>query len=201
MEKRSKDKTEIVVFICLGDFTCFECEENLGRGAFITLDKNKNALCLSCSDLHHLVFLPSGNTALTRRSKKHSTLYAVVLKWSRSRKRYERQGILVEEEALEKAERECLADAEIRERIREREALRRQLFEEKYVDEFSRKIRELFPHAPKGVEKKIAGHACQKYSGRVGRSAEAKQYSPEAINLAVRAYIRHNETNYDELLI
>ncbi|NOX87413.1 MAG: DUF2293 domain-containing protein, partial [Calditrichaeota bacterium] len=30
---------------------------------------------------------------------------------------------------------------------------------------------------------------------------EAKQYSPEAINLAVRAYIRHNETNYDELLI
>ena len=59
----------------------------------------KGALCLPCADLDHLVFLPSGDAALTRRAGKHSTLAAVVLKWSRARKRYERQGFLVEETA------------------------------------------------------------------------------------------------------
>jgi len=49
--------------------------------------------------------------ALTRRARKHSLLSAVVLKWSRARKHYERQGLLVEETALELAEDECLADA------------------------------------------------------------------------------------------
>ena len=43
-------------------------------------------------------------------------------------------------------------------------------------------------------------HACRKYSGRVGRTAAAKELSPEAIRLAVIAHIRHAHTNYDELL-
>ena len=71
-------------------------------------------MCLACADMEHLVFLPSGDAAVTRRAKKHSTLSAVVLKWNRARKRYERQGLLVESEALEQAEKECLADAEVR---------------------------------------------------------------------------------------
>jgi hypothetical protein len=37
-----------------------------------------------------------------------------VLKWSRARRRYERQGLPVEEQAIERAEQECLADSEIR---------------------------------------------------------------------------------------
>lgn len=114
---------ELKVFISTRDSTCDECLEVLGRKAWITLKENKGALCLSCADLDHLVFLPSGDAALTRRARKHSMLNAVVLKWSRARKRYERQGILVEEQALDKAEEECLADSEIRERRREREAL------------------------------------------------------------------------------
>jgi hypothetical protein len=44
-----------------------------------------------------------------------------VLKWSRARRRYERQGLLVEEAALDRAEAECLADGEARARRRERE--------------------------------------------------------------------------------
>jgi hypothetical protein len=39
-----------------------------------------------------------------------------------------------------------------------------------------------------------------KYSGRVGRSAAAKNFAPEAIALAVRAHVRHAHTSYDELL-
>lgn len=41
---------------------------------------------------------------------------------------------------------------------------------------------------------------CEKYSGRVGRTAAAKQFNPQAIELAVRAHVRHQYTRYDELL-
>lgn len=51
-----------------------------------------------------------------------------------------------------------------------------------------------------GREKKIAEHACLKYTGRIGRSAAAKSLDKEAVRLAVIAHIRHEETNYDELL-
>ena len=87
---------DLKVFITTSDSSCSECGEQLGRHAWITLAENKGALCLSCADLDHLVFLPSGDAALTRRAGKYSTLSAVVLKWSRARKRYERQGLLVE---------------------------------------------------------------------------------------------------------
>ena len=98
---------ELKVFISTRDSTCDECDENLGRKAWITLTKTGRALCLSCADLDHLIFLPSGNAALTRRSRKYSTLSAVVLKRTRARRRYERQGLLIESRALEQAEQEC----------------------------------------------------------------------------------------------
>lgn len=197
---KKKNDTEIKVFISLKDSTCSECGENLGRKAWITLDREKGALCLSCADLDHLIFLPSGDAALTRRSRKYSTLSAVVLKWSRARKRYERQGLLVEEKGLESAEEECLADSEYRERRKERSALRRAELDKDYVNKFAEKIRIFLPGCPKGRETEIAEHACLKYSGRVGRSSFAKEFSEEAINLAVRAHIRHAETDYDMLL-
>jgi hypothetical protein len=87
-----KQAADLKVFISSRDSICDECGEELGHHAWITLAGEKGALCLACADLEHLVFLPAGNAALTRRSRKHSTLSAVVLKWSRARKRYERQG-------------------------------------------------------------------------------------------------------------
>ena len=110
------------VFITSRESVCDECGEELGRQAWIMLAGDRGALCLACADLDHLVFLPAGDTAVTRRARKHSTLAAIVLKWSRARKRYERQGLLVEPEALEMAEEECLADAEARMRRRQRQA-------------------------------------------------------------------------------
>jgi hypothetical protein len=195
------EKKELKVFISHQDSTCDECKKELGRKAFIFLDRKRGALCLSCADLDHLWLLYSGNAALTRRSKKYSTLWAVVLKFSRARKRYERQGLLVELEAVEKAEKECLADSEVRERRKQRNAERRLELEREYVEQFTQKVRELYPGCPKGREKKIAEHACRKYSGRVGRSAAAKHFDPEAVRLAVTAHIRHWETGYDELLM
>ncbi len=158
------------------------------------------AACLSCSDLDHLVFLASGNAALTRRAKKHSKLSAVVLKWSKARKRYERQGHLVENEALERAESECEADAGEREVRRAREVLRRAEIDQIYVRAFAEKVRALYPSCPAKREFFIAEHACRKYSGRVGRTAMAKELDEKAVRLAMRAHIRHEETGYDTIL-
>ena len=196
-----KQTADLKVFISTRDASCDECGEDLGRKAWITLVENKGALCLSCADLDHLVFLPAGDAALTRRARKHSTLSAVVLKWSRARKRYERQGLLVEEEGLDQAEKECLADSEARARRKEREARRRTELDQQYVEQFGRKVRELFPRCPEGKERQIAKHACLKYSGRIGRTKAAKRLDEEAVYLAVMAHIRHTETRYDKLLV
>jgi len=201
MSVTPKPKTEeIKVFISNRSSTCDECHEDLGRKVWITLVRDKGALCLSCGDLDQLVFLASGDAALTRRARKHSLLSAVVLKWSRARQRYERQGLLVEESALDQAEEECLADFEVRQLRREREAARRAGLDNKFVGQFAGKIRELFPQSPAGSEQQIAEHACLKYSGRIGRSDLGRRLDDEAVRLAVIAHIRHRETNYDELL-
>ena len=197
---KQESKNEIKVFISHRDSKCDECGEQLGTQAWITLEENKGALCLACADLDELVFLPTGDAALTRRSKKYSTLSAVVLKFSRARRRYERQGLLVEEDALAQAEAECLADSEVRQRRNERARERRAELDEEFVREFGKRIRAIFPKCPKGREQTIAEHACLKYSGRVGRSAGAKSYEEEMIRLAVMAHVRHRETNYDSLL-
>jgi hypothetical protein len=192
---------DLAVFISHQEATCVECKETLGVHAWITLQEQKGAVCLSCSDLDHLVFLPAGDTALTRRSRKNSRLSAVVLEWSRARKRYERQGVLVEENALEQAEKECMADEVSRAAARQRAAERREELDERYIQTFAQKIRQAFPGCPAGREEEIARHACRKYSGRVGRAAFAKAFDPTAVKLAVSAHIRHVETGYDDLLI
>ena len=42
---------------------------------------------------------------------------------------------------------------------------------------------------------------CGEVLGRVGHSAAAKELDAEAVSLAVRAHVRHVETEYDLLLI
>ena len=85
---------EIKVFITTRkNSKCGECGEDLGPKAWITLEEDKGVLCLACADLDDLTFLSAGDAALTRRARRHSTLSAVVLKFSRARKRYERQGV------------------------------------------------------------------------------------------------------------
>lgn len=190
---------DIVVFSIVRASKCSECGAELPKGSFLRMEKDR-PLCVGCADLDHLVFLPRGDTALTHRASKHSTLRAVVVRFSRARRRYERQGILVEEAALERAEQECLADAEVRERARERAADRRAELDERCVREFAEQLGELFPGCPAPERQAIADHACRKYSGWVGRSAAAMRFEPDAIILAVRAHVRHCHTSYDRLL-
>ena len=191
---------DIVVFSIVRDSGCAECGEELGRGRFLRMEGDR-PLCLRCADLDHLVFLEQGDAALTRRAKRYSTLWAVVVRFSRARKRYERQGLLVEEAALARAEQECLSDAEARRLARERAAERRQDDDAEYLAAFTRRVGELFPGCPIEEQRAIAEHACEKYSGRIGRSAAAKELQTDAVELAVRAHVRHVHTRYDELLV
>jgi hypothetical protein len=190
----------IKVFIALRQSVCGECGENLGEKAWVTLAGERGALCLTCADLDHLVFLPSGDVAVTVRARRYSTLSAVVLRWSRARQRYERQGLLVEEAGLDRAQTECLADAGARAARQVREAARRAGLDQRFVAAFAQCVRERFGGCPAGRERAIAEHACERYSGRVGRSAAARRLDDEAIRLAVVAHIRHTETPYDSLL-
>ena len=192
-------RDEIVVFWIVRDSVCAECGEELGKGRFLRLESER-PFCLPCADLDHLVFLGRGDAALTRRASRYSTLRAVVVRFSRSRKRYERHGVLVEEQALARAEQECLSDAEARRLGRERAAERRQALDLEYIGAFARCVGGLFPGCSMEEQHTIAEHACQKYSGRVGRSAAAKELRADTVDLAVRAHVRHVHTRYDELL-
>ena len=191
---------DIVVFIIRSDTKCADCGEELGSGRWIRVENDK-ALCMECADLAHLEYLPSGNTALTRRATKLSPLRAVVVQWSRARKRYERQGILVTQEAIERAESECLEDEDSRARQRERAAARRKVEDREYESTVAETLKTRFPGCPPEEAARIAAWTCRKHSGRVGRSAAAKELDPQALRLAVIAHIRHEHTRYDELLM
>lgn len=197
LAERQGRAPEHVVVSPLNDWTCTACG---GTGELLLMEE-PGPLCMRCADMDHLVFLTAGDAALTRRAGKASRLSAVVVRFSRSRKRYERQGILVEEAALERAERECLADEEARARRREREAARRATEDVQLEGQVAREIERLFPGCPGERAQAIARHTGARGSGRVGRSAAGRALDAEAITLAVAASVRHLDTRYDELLM
>jgi hypothetical protein len=188
---------DLVVVQALEEWTCTECT----RTGELLIMEDPGPLCMACADLDHLVYLPSGNAALTRRAKKASQLSAVVVRFSRARRRYERQGVLVEEDALSRAEQECLADEEARRLRQQREAEHRAAQDGELQAALGREITRLFPGCPPDRAGAIARHAAARGSGRIGRTAAGRALEPEAVTLAVVAAVRHGETAYDELLM
>ena len=204
-EKRLKEKLnkapEIVVFLLTGEDThCSECGAEIVSNGPFCLEKEV-PLCLSCADLDHLEFLPSGDATLTRRARKCSPLAAVVVRFNRRRKRFERQGILVTAEAIAQAEVSCVEDAEHRAIQREQARIRREDDDRDLVAQMCELIRERFPGCPIKETEQIATHTARRGSGRVGRSAAGRGLDPSAIDLAVLAWIRHQHTPYDSLLM
>ena len=189
--------SDLVVISPVKKWTCASCG---GTGDLLKMEDG-GPLCVDCADLGHLVFLPSGDAALTRRAKRISGLSAVVVRWSRTRGRYERQGILAEAAAIERAEQECLSDAEARARRRERDTVRRADEDVRFQTEFAAAIGNLFPGCPPSRADAMARHAATRGSGRIGRSASGRALHPDAVHLAVAASVRHLDTDYDELLM
>ena len=198
--QQSSAAKDLVVFDIVRESKCADCGKGLLRGDFLFLE-NERPLCLTCADLDHLAYLPRGDTALTRRARKRSTLSAVVVRFSRARKRYERQGVLVEESALEQAEAECSGDAEQRRERRERAEIYRDKQDQVLAIRMGESIRQMFPGCPPEETKAIAAHTSVRGSGRVGRSAAGRALEEEALQAAVVAAVRHRHTKYDLLLM
>ena len=59
----------------------------------------------------------------------------------------------------------------------------------------------MFPRCPADRAEAIARHTSLRGSGRVGRSAAGRSLDEEALTLAVAASLRHEDTDYDSLLM
>lgn len=195
-----QESRDLVVFDIVRDSECAECRKELLAHDFLFMEDGR-PLCLTCADLDHLVYLPRGDTALTRRARKHSSLSAIVVRFSRARKRYERQGVLVEEAALERAAEECQADAPKRLAEREKAVVRRVEQDRDLAVRMTEAILALFPRCPPAEAQAIAVHTSRRGSARVGRTAAGRALEPEALNAAVVAAIRHRHTRYNQLLM
>jgi hypothetical protein len=199
LEEKLSAAPRPVVFEILRDSECTECGAELPKGSMLFLEKEQ-ALCLPCAGMGELEFLPAGDTALTRRATKYSGKTATVVRFSRSRGRYERQGILVESAAIEKAESECTLDADDRAQARARAAKLSVRQDEELVEQMTGRILALFPHCTPREARAIAAHTATRGSGRVGRSEAGRKLEERALMLAVGAAVRHNHTKYDDLL-
>ncbi len=104
-EKASRPPELVVIRPLNADWTCHRCG---GAGGGLLIMEDPGPACLSCVGLGDLEFLPAGDALLTRRAKAKSERSAVVVRFSRNRGRYERQGSLVDPRALA----QCLADIE-----------------------------------------------------------------------------------------
>jgi hypothetical protein len=101
-EKASRAPELVAILPLNQEWTCHRCG---GSGDFLVMEKPGPA-CLRCVGLDDLEFLGAGDALLTRRTRAKSARHAVVVCFSRTRRRYERQGLLVEPQALAEAQRE-----------------------------------------------------------------------------------------------
>jgi hypothetical protein len=99
LAERLSRQPDLLVISSTKGWTFTSCR---GTMNFLFME-DQGPLCPDCTDLGHLVFLPAGDAALTRRAKRASRLSAVVVRWRRSARRYERVGVLAEAEAIDKA--------------------------------------------------------------------------------------------------
>jgi len=109
LQDKLRQAPELVVYWILRQSNCSKCGTELHAGSLLLLEGG-NPLCMECAGMDDLIYVPAGNAKLTRRIKKYSSRSAVVVKFSRARKRYERQGILADKEAVNRAESECEAE-------------------------------------------------------------------------------------------
>ena len=106
-EKASRAPELVVIHPLNLAWTCHRCG---GTGNLLVME-NPGPACLRCVGLDDLEFLSAGNALLTRRAKAKSVRHAVVVRFSKSRGRYERQGLLLEPRALAEVQRNLTQQA------------------------------------------------------------------------------------------
>jgi len=106
VEKANRAPDLVVIQPLNREWKCHRCG---GTGCFLVME-NPGPACLRCVGLDDLEFLPAGDALITRRVKAKSTRSAVVVRFSKSRGRYERQGLLVEPKALQQVQHDLEAN-------------------------------------------------------------------------------------------
>lgn len=95
---------------------CYNCDRQLGINEIVKLEhdsEERELLCAKCAGLHTLTVLKKGNAKLTRLASKYSKVKYTLLKWSELWKAYERQGLLLEPDAVKKAQEELTCERQV----------------------------------------------------------------------------------------
>ena len=148
-------------------------------------------------------YLPRGNAYLTRQVKKGLHW---ILKGRYNRKGGYRpvKGIYAPAEAIEAAKADARATEAKRAQAQLMAQARRGKAEERYRRKFEQACLEFLDFSPvhrelaREIASQTAEWACEKYSGRVGRTCLIDLQ--EKVALAVRAHIRHRYTDYENQL-
>jgi hypothetical protein len=99
-------RRDLVVYALNKPSRCYGCDLKLPADEIVKLEKGndeREVLCVACAGLTDFELIKPGNAQLTRKASKLSSVRYVVMKWSELWKCYERAGVLVEKEALQKA--------------------------------------------------------------------------------------------------
>jgi len=110
-EDNEKKSPANAVFALSRASRCHGCDAKLPVDEIVKLNsKSKDeteVFCRKCAGLEDFEILRSGNAQVTRLAKKYSKEHFVIMKWSELWKTYERQGLLVQPDALERAREEA----------------------------------------------------------------------------------------------
>jgi len=144
------------------------------------------------------VEVPTGNHFLTRTIKKRADCVYVRMKKHRKGNFSRAIGIMAPRNIVEDAKQLAQETEEDRLTKREKAAEYRAKQEELHRKHMQAEILRLYPNMPPKEAGVIADHAFEVGSGRVGRVSAIDLN--KKLELAVKAHIRHQHTEYDDML-
>jgi len=105
----TQSKSKNVLYELVRASRCHQCDKKLKPGDIAKLvhgEDDRKVLCLACAGLDALEILRKGNAQITKLANKYSSSKFVIMKWSDLWKSYERVGLLLEPQAIDRAEME-----------------------------------------------------------------------------------------------
>jgi hypothetical protein len=115
----TESKAKNVVYQLVRASRCFQCDKKLVPGDIAKLvrsEDDREVLCRACAGLDSLEILRKGSAQITKLASKYSASKFVIVQWSELWKSYERVGLLLESQAIDRAEKETgtLLDKRVR---------------------------------------------------------------------------------------